>query len=160
MTKHGLTARPQTKQQSTIWIYRDEPKLSKVARERSASKRMIVSFNKTGHVANVTLENCRNVHTYAYLCRSEFELPGNDAMRGFNAPRPFLLLPRVPVLAIATLVTNFIAAEVRTVQRTELCCSKLLMNDVMRRFNAPYPSFFPRVPVLRHCDAFVINFTA
>ncbi|GBP45175.1 Mariner Mos1 transposase [Eumeta japonica] len=58
---------PKTKQQSTIWIYRDEPKLSKVARERSASKRMIASFfNKTGHVANVTLENCRNVSSDWY----------------------------------------------------------------------------------------------
>ncbi|GBP12149.1 hypothetical protein EVAR_5963_1 [Eumeta japonica] len=44
-----------TKQQSTIWVYRDEPKTTKVARERSASKRMIAFLNKTGHMATVVL---------------------------------------------------------------------------------------------------------
>ncbi|GBP42352.1 Histone-lysine N-methyltransferase SETMAR [Eumeta japonica] len=32
------------KQQSTVWVYRDEAKPTKVASERSASKRMIDSF--------------------------------------------------------------------------------------------------------------------
>ncbi|GBP34415.1 DENN domain-containing protein 4C [Eumeta japonica] len=50
---------PKTKQQLTIWVYRDELKPTKVACERSASKRMISSFfNKTGQVATVALENC------------------------------------------------------------------------------------------------------
>ncbi|GBP22511.1 Mariner Mos1 transposase [Eumeta japonica] len=35
---------PKTKQQSTVWVYRDESKPTKVERERSASKRMIASF--------------------------------------------------------------------------------------------------------------------
>ncbi|GBP55371.1 hypothetical protein EVAR_31891_1 [Eumeta japonica] len=35
---------PKSKWQSTICVYRDEPKPTKVWRERSASKRMIVSF--------------------------------------------------------------------------------------------------------------------
>ncbi|GBP31655.1 hypothetical protein EVAR_84101_1 [Eumeta japonica] len=49
----------------------------------------------------------------------------------------------------------------RTVQRTKLYRSELSANDVMRRFNA-VRSFrpFPRVPVLRRCDAFVTHFTA
>ncbi|GBP63521.1 hypothetical protein EVAR_45681_1 [Eumeta japonica] len=50
---------PKTKQQSTIWFYRDEPKPTKVAREQSASNRMIATlFNKTGYMATVALENC------------------------------------------------------------------------------------------------------
>ncbi|GBP35898.1 hypothetical protein EVAR_23147_1 [Eumeta japonica] len=63
-----------TKQQSTVWVYRDEPKSTKVMRERSASKRMIVSFlNKTGHVTTVALENCRTVNSdwYTTICFPE-----------------------------------------------------------------------------------------
>ncbi|GBP37957.1 hypothetical protein EVAR_84944_1 [Eumeta japonica] len=53
-----------TKQQSTIWVYREEPKPIKVACGRSAFKLMIASFfNKTGHVATVSLENCRTVNS-------------------------------------------------------------------------------------------------
>ncbi|GBP24023.1 hypothetical protein EVAR_10124_1 [Eumeta japonica] len=45
---------PKTKQQSTVRVYRDEPKPAKVARERSAFKRIIASyFNKTGHLTTV-----------------------------------------------------------------------------------------------------------
>ncbi|GBP71974.1 Mariner Mos1 transposase [Eumeta japonica] len=55
---------PKTKQQSTVGVYREEAKPTKVARERSASKRTIVSFfNKTGHVAIVALENYRTVNS-------------------------------------------------------------------------------------------------
>ncbi|GBP72216.1 hypothetical protein EVAR_51123_1 [Eumeta japonica] len=60
-----------TKQQSSIWVYRDEPKSTKWARERSASKRMIVSFfNKTGHMAIVVLENCHTANNDCYLTPS------------------------------------------------------------------------------------------
>ncbi|GBP97755.1 hypothetical protein EVAR_91980_1 [Eumeta japonica] len=46
------------------------------------------------------------------LCRSE--LPADNAMRRFNAPQPFLLLPRVPILRFCdAFVTNFTAAEFR-----------------------------------------------
>ncbi|GBP40949.1 hypothetical protein EVAR_26030_1 [Eumeta japonica] len=48
-----------------------------------------------------------------------------------------------------------------TVQRTKLCLSELSANDVMRRFNSPRPFLLPPpLPILRHCDAFVANFTA
>ncbi|GBP87067.1 hypothetical protein EVAR_45432_1 [Eumeta japonica] len=44
------------------------------------------------------------------LCRSE--LPANDAMRGFNTPRPFPLHPRIPNSCNCdAFVTNFAAAE-------------------------------------------------
>ncbi|GBP49883.1 Glutamate dehydrogenase, mitochondrial, partial [Eumeta japonica] len=34
-------------------------------------------------------------------------------------------------------------------------------NDILCRLYAPRPFLlFPRVPILRHCDAFVVNFTA
>ncbi|GBP34073.1 hypothetical protein EVAR_94086_1 [Eumeta japonica] len=47
-----------------------------------------------------------------------------------------------------------------TVQRMELCRSELSANDVMQRFNDPRPFLLlPRVPISRHCDAFVTNFT-
>ncbi|GBP47866.1 hypothetical protein EVAR_43558_1 [Eumeta japonica] len=62
---------PKTKQQPTVWIYGDEPKPIKVARERSASKRMIAScFNKIGHVATVALENYHTVNGdwYTTIC--------------------------------------------------------------------------------------------
>ncbi|GBP22478.1 hypothetical protein EVAR_78655_1 [Eumeta japonica] len=48
-----------------------------------------------------------------------------------------------------------------TVQRMKLCSSQLPANDAMRSFNAPRPYLLlPRVPILRHCNAFVDNFTA
>ncbi|GBP02676.1 hypothetical protein EVAR_70506_1 [Eumeta japonica] len=65
---------PKTKQQSTVRLYRHESKLTKVARERSSSKRMVASFfNKTGHVLTVVLENCRTVNSdwYTIICFSE-----------------------------------------------------------------------------------------
>ncbi|GBO98402.1 hypothetical protein EVAR_53_1 [Eumeta japonica] len=46
------------------------------------------------------------------------------------------------------------------VQRTKLCCSELSANDILRRYYAPRPFLLlRRVPILRHCDAFVTNFT-
>ncbi|GBP73745.1 hypothetical protein EVAR_46885_1 [Eumeta japonica] len=53
------------------------------------------------------------------------------------------------------------ARAVRTVQRTKYCRSELPANEPMRGLNAPRAFvFLPRVPILRHCDAFVTNFTA
>ena len=47
---HGFT--PENKQQSTVWVFRDDPNLTKVAGTRSTSKQMIAwFFGKTGHVA-------------------------------------------------------------------------------------------------------------
>ncbi|GBP82640.1 hypothetical protein EVAR_48521_1 [Eumeta japonica] len=57
---------PKTKQQSTVWIYRNTPKPIKMARERNASMLMIdyfFFFNKTGHVATLALENYRTVNS-------------------------------------------------------------------------------------------------
>ncbi|GBP68835.1 Phenoloxidase-activating factor 2 [Eumeta japonica] len=55
----------------------------------------------------------RNSSKFIELCRSELFV--NDAMRRFNAPRPFLLLPRVPILCHCDVfVTNFTAAEFRS----------------------------------------------
>ncbi|GBP06008.1 Leucine-rich repeats and immunoglobulin-like domains protein 3 [Eumeta japonica] len=65
---------PKTKQQSTVWVYRDEPKPTKTVRERYASKRMLASFfNKTGHVATIALRNCRIVNSdwYKTICLPE-----------------------------------------------------------------------------------------
>ncbi|GBP03929.1 hypothetical protein EVAR_74729_1 [Eumeta japonica] len=57
-----------------------------------------------------------------------------------------------------------IRIRVLCIQRTELRCSELPANDPLRRFNAPQPSptlstcFLARIPIIRHCDAFVTNF--
>ncbi|GBP19424.1 hypothetical protein EVAR_15772_1 [Eumeta japonica] len=51
-----------------------EMKPTEVARERSASKRMIASlFNKTDHVPTVSLENYRTMNSYWYtaICLPE-----------------------------------------------------------------------------------------
>ncbi|GBP29939.1 Homeobox protein invected [Eumeta japonica] len=49
------------------------------------------------------------------------ELPANDAMRMFSAPRPFLLLPRFPISRHCDdFVTNFTAAELPTFYCTVL----------------------------------------
>ncbi|GBP75663.1 hypothetical protein EVAR_55877_1 [Eumeta japonica] len=98
-----------TKQQSTVWFYQDEPKQTKVAREQSASKRMIASFfNKTGHVTT-------------FLWRTVVPLVANDILRRFYAPRPFLLLRCVPILYYCdAFVTNFTAAKFRVLYRNTL----------------------------------------
>ncbi|GBP04463.1 hypothetical protein EVAR_3851_1 [Eumeta japonica] len=47
------------------------------------------------------------------------------------------------------------------VPRTKLCRSELAANDILRKYYAPQRFLlFRRVPILRHCDAFVTNFTA
>ncbi|GBP08039.1 hypothetical protein EVAR_2858_1 [Eumeta japonica] len=50
---------PKTKQQSTLWIYRVEQNpTTRMAHEQRAFKQVIDSFfYKTGHVANVALDN-------------------------------------------------------------------------------------------------------
>ncbi|GBP84768.1 hypothetical protein EVAR_66523_1 [Eumeta japonica] len=64
---------PKTKRQSTVWVYQDEPKGTKVGREQSASKRMVAPlFNKIGHVTAVSLEN---YHT---------TLPSKSLLTGFR----------------------------------------------------------------------------
>ena len=52
------------KQQSTIWVFQEEPNATKVVRARSTSKQMIICFSgKTGHVAIVPLEQCTIVNS-------------------------------------------------------------------------------------------------
>ena len=48
---------PESKQQSTVWVFQDEPNPTKVARAENTSKQIIVCFFvKTGHIAIVPLE--------------------------------------------------------------------------------------------------------
>lgn len=62
---------PETKQQSTVWVFQDEPNPTKVVRGRSASKQMVACFfGITGHVATVALEQRRTVNSewYTTIC--------------------------------------------------------------------------------------------
>ncbi|GFT62367.1 hypothetical protein NPIL_589351 [Nephila pilipes] len=55
---------PETKQQSTVWVFQDEAKPTKVVRGRSTSKQMIACFfGINGHVATVALEQRRTVNS-------------------------------------------------------------------------------------------------
>jgi histone-lysine N-methyltransferase SETMAR len=65
---------PETKQQSTVWVFQDEPNPTKVIRARSTSKQMIACFfSKTGHVATIPLEQRRTVNSewYTTICLPE-----------------------------------------------------------------------------------------
>ncbi|GFT06853.1 mariner transposase, partial [Nephila pilipes] len=59
---------PETKQQSTVWVFQDEAKPTKVVRGRSTSKQMIACFfGINGHVATVALEQRRTVNSEWYM---------------------------------------------------------------------------------------------
>ncbi|GFS79745.1 uncharacterized protein NPIL_406641 [Nephila pilipes] len=65
---------PETKQQSTEWVFQDEAKPTKVVRGRSTSKQMIACFfGINGHVATVALEQRRTVNSewYTTICLPE-----------------------------------------------------------------------------------------
>lgn len=65
---------PETKQQSTVWVFQDEPNPTKVVRGRSTSKQMVACFfGITGHVATVPLEHRRTVNSewYTTICLPE-----------------------------------------------------------------------------------------
>ena len=65
---------PESKQQSTVWVFQNEPKPTKVVRSRSAAKQMIACFfGYTGHVTTVALEDRRTVNTdwYTTICLPE-----------------------------------------------------------------------------------------
>ncbi|GBP66936.1 hypothetical protein EVAR_40528_1 [Eumeta japonica] len=73
-----------------VWVYQDEPKPTKAARERSAFKRMIASFsNKAGHVATVALDNYCTVNSdwYTTVCLPEVI----DDLRKNNRKRLIIL---------------------------------------------------------------------
>ena len=59
---------PESKQQSTMWVFQDEPNSTEVACTRSTSKQMIACFfGKTGHVVIVPLEQRRTVNSEWYI---------------------------------------------------------------------------------------------
>ena len=65
---------PESKQQSTVWVFQDEPNPTKVVRARSTSKKMVAYFfGKTGHIATVPLEDRRTVNSdwYTTICLPE-----------------------------------------------------------------------------------------
>jgi histone-lysine N-methyltransferase SETMAR len=58
---------PETKQQSTVWVFEDEPSPTKVVRSKSASKQMVaVFFHQEGLVAVVPLVERRTVNAQWY----------------------------------------------------------------------------------------------
>lgn len=62
---------PETKQQSTVWVFEDEPPPTKVTRSRSTNKQMVaVFFRKSGVVAAVPLVERRTVNAdwYCEVC--------------------------------------------------------------------------------------------
>lgn len=77
---------PETKEQSTVWVFQNEQNPTKVVRARSTSKQMIaVFFQKTGHVATVPLEEGQTVNSmwYTTTCLPEVfvELRKNNPFR-------------------------------------------------------------------------------
>jgi [histone H3]-lysine36 N-dimethyltransferase SETMAR len=65
---------PQTKRQSSVWVFENEEPPTKVKRPRSVGKRMVATFfSKTGHVATVTLEEGKTVtaNWYTQICLPE-----------------------------------------------------------------------------------------
>lgn len=54
---------PESKQQSTVWVFQSEPKPTKIVRSHSAAKQMIACFfGSTRYEATVALEDRRNVN--------------------------------------------------------------------------------------------------
>ena len=57
----------ESKQQSTVWVFQDEPNPTKVALARSTSKQMMVCvFEKTEHIPIVQLEQRRTINSERY----------------------------------------------------------------------------------------------
>ena len=55
---------PETKQQSTVWVFEDKPNPMKVVRGGSTSEQMVACFFfKTGYVATVPLGHRRTVNS-------------------------------------------------------------------------------------------------
>lgn len=62
---------PDSKRQSTVWVFQNELKPTKVIRSRSVSKKMIACFvSGSGHVATIGLEGRRTVNAdwYTTVC--------------------------------------------------------------------------------------------
>ena len=59
--------KPESKQESTVWVFEDEPYPTKVVLSRSTSKQMVACFfGKTGHLATAPLEHRRTVNSEWY----------------------------------------------------------------------------------------------
>ena len=59
---------PETKQQSSVWVFPDEDPPVKFKRSRSSSKQMVASFfTKTGHLITVPLEERKTVTSDWYV---------------------------------------------------------------------------------------------
>ena len=59
---------PESKKQSTVWVFQDKPNPTKVVRVQSTSKQMIACFfGKTSHVATVPLVQRRTVNHEWYI---------------------------------------------------------------------------------------------
>ena len=59
---------PETKQQSTVWISRNEPRPTKVRRNKSSGKRMVaIFFMKTGLIKPIVLESGQTVNANWYV---------------------------------------------------------------------------------------------
>lgn len=65
---------PETKQQSTVWVFQGEAYPTKVVRERSTSKQMVACFfGMKGHVATVPLVERKTINSewYTTICLPE-----------------------------------------------------------------------------------------
>lgn len=59
---------PETKQQSTVWLFRDESRPQKVKRSRSSGKQMVATFvSQSGHIATIPLQEQKTVTARWYI---------------------------------------------------------------------------------------------
>ena len=59
---------PQTKRQSSVWVFPDEQPPTKVKRQRSVGKKMVATFFSTGgHLATLVLKDQRTVTAKWYI---------------------------------------------------------------------------------------------
>ena len=81
---------PETKNQSSVWVFENEEYPTKVVRSRSTSKQMVACFfTKTGHVATMALENQKTVNSawYTTICLPQVF----DELRKTNKRRRIIL---------------------------------------------------------------------
>lgn len=61
---------PETKRQSTVWVFQNEPTPTKVKRSRSGGKILIASFfNLTGHLVSIPLRDQRSINAEWYTTK-------------------------------------------------------------------------------------------
>jgi [histone H3]-lysine36 N-dimethyltransferase SETMAR len=101
---------PETKQQSTVWVFQNEAKPTKVVRSRSVLKKMVASFFKiTGHVATVALDDRKTVNAdwYTTICLPEVI----GEIRKNNRKRRIILHHDNASAHTADLTTAFLSEE-------------------------------------------------